>query len=99
MRDENIPSWLLELEPEDYEFMHRFILTSGSLKKMAKEYGVSYPTIRLRLDRLIQRVSVKSKKEGYISLIKDLALEDEISFEAAKKLIAAYRKERKEVEP
>ncbi|MEX2785549.1 DUF2089 family protein [Streptococcus sp. H49] len=95
MRGENIPSWLFELDPEDYEFMHRFILTSGSLKKMAKEYGVSYPTIRLRLDRLIQRVSVKSKKEGYISLIKDLALEDEISFEAAKKLIAAYRNERR----
>ncbi|AXQ79368.1 DUF2089 family protein [Streptococcus chenjunshii] len=95
MGDEKIPSWLFELEPEDYEFMHRFILASGSLKKIAKEYGVSYPTIRLRLDRLIQKVSVKSKSEGYVGLIKDLALEDEISFEAAKKLIAAYRKERK----
>ena len=32
------------------------VLQSGSLKGLAKAYGVSYPTIRARLDRLIERV-------------------------------------------
>ena len=31
----------------------RFILFSGSLKDLADAYNVSYPTLRLRLDRLL----------------------------------------------
>ena len=34
----------------------RFLLSSGTLKQLATEYGISYPTIRLRLDRLIEKV-------------------------------------------
>lgn len=30
-------------------------MSSGSLKAMAEEYGVSYPTVRGRLDRLIAK--------------------------------------------
>ena len=47
---QNIPEWLLNLDSEDFAFIKRFILSSGSLKEVAKEYGVSYPTVRLRLD-------------------------------------------------
>jgi hypothetical protein len=32
------------------------VLTSGSLKELADHYGVSYPTIRLRLDKVIERI-------------------------------------------
>jgi hypothetical protein len=35
-----------------------FILASGSLKELAQEYGISYPTVRLRLDRLIDRIKI-----------------------------------------
>lgn len=96
MKTETLPDWLSELETEDFEFMRQFVLASGSLKEMAKFYDVSYPTIRLRLDRLIQKVKEHPSKEvGYIGLIKDLALDGEVSFEAAKKLIATYREERR----
>ena len=50
--------WIDRLNKEDHAFLKRFLLASGSLKKMAEEYGISYPTIRLRLDRLIQRVEI-----------------------------------------
>jgi hypothetical protein len=36
-------------------------MTSGSLKDLAARYGVSYPTVRLRLDRLIQKIEVFEK--------------------------------------
>ena len=63
---------------------------------MAQHYQVSYPTIRLRLDRLIQKVGTSRQDEdSYVNLIKDLALEGEMSFEVAKKLIAGYRQERR----
>jgi hypothetical protein len=51
-----LPQWVCDLPGEDLEFLRRFILASGSLKALAQEYRVSYPTIRLRLDRLIARV-------------------------------------------
>ena len=47
---------LFELTEEELEFVLRFVLASGSLKAMAQSYGVSYPTIRVRMDRLIERL-------------------------------------------
>jgi hypothetical protein len=40
------------------------VLRSGSLKDLATAYGVTYPTIRLRLDRVIERLqdAVRGKK-------------------------------------
>ena len=51
-----VPEWMAELDEEDVAFIRRFLLASGSLKEVAGEYGVSYPTVRLRLDRLIQKI-------------------------------------------
>jgi len=48
--------WIDYLSPEDLAFLKRFLLSSGTLKQLATEYGISYPTIRLRLDRLIDKV-------------------------------------------
>jgi hypothetical protein len=44
------------LDDEDRQFLRRFLVSSGSLKALAEEYGVSYPTVRGRLDRLIAKV-------------------------------------------
>ncbi len=52
------PSWLDALDDEDLMFVRRFVLASGSLKAVAHSYGISYPTVRLRLDRLIQKIEV-----------------------------------------
>lgn len=93
MREDNIPVWVMKLEEEDLEFIRKFILASGSLKEIAKEYGVSYPTIRLRLDKLIQLIQMNNdnKRNAYISLIKKLALDEKIDFTTAKILISEYK--------
>ena len=91
-----VPEWMSELEEEDMAFIRRFLLASGSLKEVAGEYGVSYPTVRLRLDRLIQKVRLADDRaaDPYVALIKRLAVNDKIDFEAAKLLIQAYRKQK-----
>ncbi|MEM9284015.1 MAG: DUF2089 family protein [Verrucomicrobiota bacterium] len=53
-----LPAWILGLNQEDLNFLRRFLRHSGSLKKVAADYEVSYPTVRLRLDRLIQKVDI-----------------------------------------
>ncbi|HJA62597.1 MAG TPA: DUF2089 domain-containing protein [Candidatus Intestinimonas stercoravium] len=91
-----VPEWMSELEEEDMAFIRRFLLASGSLKEVAGEYGVSYPTVRLRLDRLIQKIRLADDRaaDPYVALIKRLAVNDKIDFEAAKLLIQAYRKQK-----
>jgi hypothetical protein len=56
-------SWLDDLSDEDLTFIKRFILASGSLKEIAKQYGITYPTVRLRLDRLIQKIKVLDSQD------------------------------------
>ena len=41
---------------EDRDFVLQFIKVSGSLKEMAKLLGVSYPTVRNRLDEIIDKL-------------------------------------------
>jgi hypothetical protein len=48
---------LMKLSAEDLNMVCKFVLHSGSVKALASEYGVSYPTIRTRLDQLIHRLS------------------------------------------
>ena len=89
-----IPAWMTELEDEDLAFIKKFILASGSLKEVASVYGVSYPTVRLRLDRLIQKIKLTETAEAdsYVSLVKRLAVDDKLDFDTAKILITEYRK-------
>ena len=89
-----VPDWMVNLEDEDVVFIKKFILSSGSLKEMAKEYNVTYPTVRLRLDKVIQKIEIEDRVEdnSYISLIKRYAVDEKIEFETAKVLISEYRK-------
>ena len=93
-----IPEWMENLDDEDMSFIKRFILASGSLKEIAKEYNVTYPTVRLRLDKLIQKIQINEDEsnEPYIGLIKRMAINDKIDFDTAKILINEYKKTKKE---
>ena len=93
-----LPSWMAGLEEEDAAFIKKFVLASGSLKEMAVLYGVSYPTVRLRLDRLIQKIQLSEKAEAdpYVALVKRLAVDDRLDFDTAKLLLSEYRKIKEE---
>ena len=63
MEIDKIPPWILALEQEDAAFLKNFVLKSGSLKEIARLYEVSYPTVRLRLDKLIQKIKLNDQKD------------------------------------
>src|SRR3569832_1552188 len=50
------PHPLAALPREDLDLIAELVLKSGSLKDLAAVYGVSYPTIRLRVDTVIARL-------------------------------------------
>ena len=94
MAIEVMPEWLASLDEEDVSFIKKFVLASGSLKEVAGIYGVTYPTVRLRLDRLIQKIRLGEQvdEEPYIALNKRLAVKDKLDFDTAKLLINEYKK-------
>ena len=96
MELDKIPQWMLALEEDDAAFLKNFLMKSGSLKDIAKLYGVSYPTVRLRLDKLIQKVSLSEQKEEepFLAFIKGLAVDARIDLETAKMIMEKYKKEK-----
>ena len=93
---EVVPDWMVNLEDEDVMFIKKFLQASGSLKEIARQYEVTYPTVRLRLDKLIQKIQIAEdvSNEPYVSLIKRMAVADKIDFDTAKILISEYKKNR-----
>ena len=91
-----IPQWLLALEPEDIAFLKNFVLKSGSLKEIARLYGVSYPTVRLRLDKLIQKNerSDQQKEAPLSGCNKGLAVDGRVDLDTAKLIIDRYQREK-----
>ena len=88
------PAWLAGLDEEDLNFLRRFLLSSGSLKDVAAEYGVSYPTVRARLDRLIAKVRVVEDariSDPFERKIRLLAADAKISAALARELLEAHR--------
>jgi hypothetical protein len=86
--------WTALLEEEDWLFIKRFLLTSGSLKEIANYYNVTYPTVRLRLDRLISKIQISDSNsdDSFVSMIKKYTIDDKIEYDVAKHIISEYRK-------
>ncbi len=58
--DFSLPSLLL-LPIEEQDFLFQFIRFSGSLKEMAKHLKKSYPTVRNRLDDILEKIEKLDK--------------------------------------
>jgi hypothetical protein len=54
---------LSRLGPEEQRFVELFVLASGSLKQMAELLGISYPTVRGRLDKLIGHLKEEQERD------------------------------------
>jgi len=87
-------SWLTKLSDEDVSFIKRFVLASGSLKDLAKAYGISYPTVRLRVDRLIEKIKVLDSQEivsEFERTLRSSYVEGKLDMETLKALLVAHQ--------
>src|SRR5947208_15020148 len=85
---------LRQLPDGDLEFVQRLVLASGSLKEVAADYGVSYPTIRGRLDKLIDRLTALvagRPRDPMADLLADLIARGEIAPSAAQAVLKLHR--------
>ena len=97
---DTVPMWMKNLDDEDMIFIKRFLLASGSLKEVAKLYGVTYPTVRVRLNKLIDKIKLaedKTDNDEFVELIKRYVIDEDIEFDVAKNLITEYKKIKEKV--
>ncbi|MGY4842170.1 DUF2089 family protein [Weissella cibaria] len=89
--------WFLELKTEDQEFVKQLVLSSGSLKQLAKIYDVSYPTVRTRLNMVIQTINLIDSKQAnsFEGRIMKMVIAEKISLDVAKEIISDYREANK----
>lgn len=52
---------LARLSVDEQNFILKFVKNSGSLKDMAKDLSLSYPTVRNLLDDIINKIKVYEK--------------------------------------
>jgi len=82
------------LDDEDVQFLRRFLVSSGSLKALAEEYGVSYPTVRGRLDRLIAKAQAAEDPkitDPFERKLRVLVADARMPAALAKELLEAHR--------
>ena len=96
MTFEAAKNWMDDLSEEDIAFIKRFVLNSGSLKEMAKLYGVTYPTIRLRLDRLIAKVETLDEDipSKFEKALRVKYAEGKIDYDTLKELLRLHKSEK-----
>lgn len=94
MASRELPYWMKALEEEDLHFIRRFVLASGSLKALAAEYGVSYPTLRNRLDRMIAKIAAAEEafpEDPFQRHLRVLVAGGQLDPEVARRLLQVHR--------
>ncbi|MDK1672934.1 DUF2089 family protein [Staphylococcus saprophyticus] len=96
MKSNDIPKWMMNLEKEDFEFIKNFVINSGSLKALAKYYEVSYPTVRHRLNNVIDRIesAQENQESSLVNYVRKLAIEEKLDLNEAKQLLEIYNNEK-----
>lgn len=90
--------WTDLLEEEDLAFLKRFVLLSGSLKDLADAYDVSYPTVRLRLDRLIQKIKIlesQTIEDQFERLLRAQFADGKLDTQVFRQLLNSYQQQKK----
>ncbi len=56
------------LTPEQLDFIETFVRVEGRMNRMAEEMGVSYPTLRNRLQEIIRALGYEPGKEETVDV-------------------------------
>lgn len=89
-----LPNWVLRLDDSDLQLIRRLVLASGSLKQLAADYDVSYPTIRGRVDALIERMRLldaNKEDDALEAKIRLMVASSEMDISIGKELLKLHR--------
>jgi hypothetical protein len=94
-----VPPWTRILSEEDWQFLKRFLLASGSLKDLALAYDISYPTVRGRLDRLIEKARAADgpdRDDSFKLYIRSLVIDGHLMAPIAREILHLHENSKRE---
>ncbi len=68
-----------QLTPEQLAFAETFLRCEGKLTRVQQELGMSYPTVRSRLDQVIRALGYKVERSGQVSTAERQAILEQLS--------------------
>ncbi len=77
----------LKLSAREEKFILLFLKFRGSLTEVGRELGISYPTVRNRLEDILAKLGIRELSSSRVSEILDMLERGEITAEEAIKLI------------
>lgn len=77
-----------KLTKEQRDFIEVFVLKRGSIKEIEKELGISYPTVRNKLDNVISALGHKVESDTSKIEILNMLNNGEITSEEATKMLS-----------
>lgn len=84
--------WFSNLDSEVQDFIKMFVLSSGSLKHLAEIYGISYPTVRMRLDQIIAQIQLfEQQNSPFEARISQMVVENKLPLDIAKEIIIYHK--------
>lgn len=75
------------LSQEEKDFIELFVMKRGSIKEIEKEMGISYPTVRNKLDGVIAALGYKVEESTSKVEILNMLDKGEITYEEAQKML------------
>lgn len=81
------------LDKEDKEFIELFLQKRGSIKDVGEEIGISYPTVRNRIDKLVAKLGGKVDKKASRIDILNMLDNGEITADQARELLEELKDE------
>ena len=80
---------LSNLNDKQIAFVETFLINRGNIQKVGKALGISYPTVRNRLDAVLKAMGVDPQEQDILAMVKS----GELSVEEAAKMISELKKE------
>ena len=81
------------LDKEDKEFIELFLQKRGSIKDVGEEIGISYPTVRNRIDKLVAKLGGQVDKKASRIDILNMLDNGEITADQARELLEELKDE------
>jgi len=75
------------LEPDNQEFLERYLLAGFSIKTLEQDSSLGYAAIRSRLDKLIANYKALAKMDGQKKVVLEKLRNNEISVNEAKEML------------
>lgn len=86
-----VTKWIQNLFQSDLALLKNFVVQSGNIKSLSAQYSVSYPTMRARLDTLIEKIKIGDEEpDTFIAQLQAYAIDRKVPSQFVQEIAEIY---------